>query len=232
MISETEVVEQEQGGDSQEAILAAASETEPVAQDTIQAPPPPPAPAVDEVAIEKRYQAIYDRRLDQERRRLEVQMQQQQQQAAQAAAVAEMDDEEFGRFMRENQRAQQATQAQIVQTLRGVYSEQTAQVLGIVSDSKARQEVEERNNKGEFKSFGEFLHAAQEAELGARIEKSKAELEKQIRETVQKEMTAQNAASGGVVLGSGMPTLKFDFEKLSPKEKIKAALREEYSRAP
>jgi hypothetical protein len=151
---------------------------------------------------------------------------QQQQAAAAQAQISSMDDEQFGAYMRQAQ-AQQAEKAQLQANV-------TAQVavrlrekaLAMVSDSKARHDVEMRDLGNEFRTYDEFVGACQEAELQTRLGKERSKLEKTLRETAIKEATAVTANAVSPTLGAGLPTSSLDIRKMSTEQLLAAGFEE------
>ena len=152
--------------------------------------------------IYRQAQAMKDREAHQERLR------QQQEQAR--SKVAEMDDEEFGRHLRTTQQEQEAVRQQMTPVIGKLLTDAQDQALSQISDEAIRAEVATKANAGEYKTFPEFLAACINAEAQQRTDKQVkrevAKREKELRESIQNELTADQADVAIPQLGRGIPT--------------------------
>ena len=223
--SEAEGVVQEPGEQRvpQGTNLPPASEALPEAQEH---PTPAPPPLPEEERIRRAVQSEIDQKVFQERMRWEQEQTAKQQQAEETERLQNMDDEELGQYVRQQQ-TQQAQVAQIERSAAArLYGQVLQDTLGIISDAKTRSELQARSTAGEFHSYGEFLAAAKEAELNLQLAKEKAKLEKEIRAAVTREVTSQEVERGGPQLGQGIPTTTLDLKKMSSTQLIAAGWQE------
>jgi Arc/MetJ-type ribon-helix-helix transcriptional regulator len=164
-------------------------------------------PAIDEAEIRRRVeQSERDKIRHQAMLDAQAAMKRQQEYEAEQRRLAEMDDEEFGQYTRQAQQEQ----ARVFQIRQQVAQEQWAtihnQVLSTI-DPDLRDELDQRGQRGEFTNYADFLKAAQEAQLQKRLAAELKKREKEIRDAVQKEYTAEGVENDpGPVTGSGTPT--------------------------
>ncbi len=152
--------------------------------------------------IYQQAQSLADRRLHQERLRREQEEEQKK--------LQRMDDEEYGRYLRRQERLQQMAQPLLTQTLEKVFTDAQEQALSTIEDEEARAEVVTRLQANEFKSLPEFLKAVAQAQSAVatkkQIQREAKRLEKELRESIQKELTAEQAEELVPQLGRGVPT--------------------------
>ena len=134
------------------------------------------------------------RRQDEERRKLE-----------------EMDDEDYGRLVREQQHTDELVRRRAIETMVPVFQALQGEALGALSDAQIRAQIEQRITSGELGDLNQILKTIIDAEVGAKAEKQLAKLEvklrKEIREALEKEHAAEQADDDAPpVLGSGLPT--------------------------
>lgn len=190
-----------------------------------QASPPAPAketPDVDKLVAEKveamrrKLQSENDQRVHMERMRaqqearaaLDLQMQQQ----AEAQRINAMDDEEFGKYFREqskvvNERQAVLTQAQQQAALGWVNTIRAIAEKKLTDDEKA--EFRRRDTPGspdQFQSFEQMLDFLADTRVKREVEKVSKEKEKTIREAIEKERAAKEAEESAPILDSGKPT--------------------------
>lgn len=171
--------------------------------------------------IRRRVQSEADKRLMRYQQQLEARRQAEEQRRR----MEQMDDEDYGAFVRQQQQMEAYAGQRAQQRLAETYVQLTEQVLSSVEDETLRQRLAERNEANEFESFDAFLKARDEAVLEVEKQKMAGSLEKQIREAVQKELKANEAEHARApVLGSGLPTTALDIKKMTPEQKILAGL--------
>jgi len=192
-------------------------------------------PAIDEAEIRRRIeQSERDRIRHQAMLEAQQKLEAQRAYEAEQKRLAEMDDEEFGQYMRQMQQEQ----ARLTQIQQQVAMQQWAtyhnQFLSTIKDPDLRNELEQRGQRGEFQSYTEFLEAAQRAqlekELEAKLAAERKRLEKEIRDAVQKERTAEETENdSGPVIGSGTPTSYA--ERMTSDQLIATGWQEEIERS-
>jgi len=171
--------------------------------------------------IRRRVQSEADKRLVRYQQQLEARRKAEEQQRR----MEQMDDEDYGAFVREQQQMEGYARQRTQQMLAESYGKLTEQVLASVKDETLREQLAKRNEADEFESFDAFLDARDEAVLEAEKQKMASSLEKQIREAVQKELKAQEAEQARApVLGSGLPTTQLDIKSMTPDQLIAAGL--------
>lgn len=126
--------------------------------------------------------------------------------------LEEMDDEDYGRHIREQQHLEELVGAQAIERMLPVLHEVQSTALGKLSDAQIRAQIQERITSGEFTSLAQILDAVLDTEVDTRAQKAAAKLEaklrKEIRESIEKERAADDADDGDVppIIGSGSPT--------------------------
>ncbi len=126
--------------------------------------------------------------------------------------LEELDDEDFGRRIREQQRMDALISEHATARMLPVLGEVQSTALSKLSDAQIRAQIQERITSGEFTSLGQILDAVLESETDARAQKAIAKMEtklrKEIREAIEKERTAEAADDDDAppVIGSGLPT--------------------------
>ena len=126
--------------------------------------------------------------------------------------LAEMDDEEYGRHVREQQQIETTVTERAIASMMPVLHNVQATTLGKLSDPQIRAKVEQRIASGDLADLGQILDTVLEAETDARVQKATAKLEeklrKDIREALEKEFAAKAAEDDDAppILGSGLPT--------------------------
>jgi len=181
-------------------------------------------PAIpEEEQVRRRVQSEVDRRLHQERMRWEQEQAQRQKQDEEARKLQEMDDEEYGAYVRQKELDEQQKQAVRREVLVNLVSGIQSETLALVKDDKRRADLEQRAMAGEFKSYGEFLQVVHQTVLDEALDKERPKLERTVRESTNRERVAEEAESGPQ-LGSGLPTSRLD--RLSSHQKIAAGFAE------
>ena len=135
------------------------------------------------------------RRRDEERRKLE-----------------EMDDEEFGHTVREQQHTDEIVRQRAIEAMLPIFHSLQSKTLGKLSDAQIRAQIEQQITSGELGDIDQILDRVLDAEVSARTDKQVAKMEaklrKEIREAVEKERAADAADDDDInpILGSGLPT--------------------------
>jgi hypothetical protein len=218
---ETETQDQSDGGESLPKLtsvqLAKLLEAQPELAEAL----------ADTEAIKRRVQSEADKRLDRFRREQEAQAAQQKQQAQAAEEqqrLEEMDDEDYGRYVREQVRQQQAAQTQIQQNMSAAWQKEGLDLLNAIPDSQLRERV----NSATYGSWEEFRNAANEARIEATVAQRLAKAQKTHTEAATKEETAQEVESASsFVQGTGRPVSSMTaFRKKTEQEQWREALGE------
>ena len=204
--------------EASEAQAPAAQEQTPSAQP---APAAAPEPDIDALLdhprvkerLEKeraRLQSIKDREVHQARMQAQQQAQEQLRLMQEQQRASQMDDEEYGRWRREQeaeqaklaayfaQQQQQFEQARQQWNLR-VYNAG----LALIKDEKARAAMAER--AAEFPDEGAFLEACAEAQRDADVTREGEKKARAAREAALKDAAAKQAEQAIPDLGSGLP---------------------------
>ena len=142
--------------------------------------------------------------------------------------LAEMDDEDYGRYVREQQKAEATRQEALRQSLAQSFQVIESKVLETVSDSKVRQELAERAANNEFKTFEEFHRAVVKAEANRETMTAIKKRETELREAFKNGRLAEDAAFAAPQTGSGLPTAALNPKNLSSQQKMALA----YARGP
>jgi hypothetical protein len=152
------------------------------------------------------WQSQKDRELYQAQMRWQQEQERLRREAEERARQENMDDEDYGRFVREQQRKQQElaeiTQYSVTQSMLAVQQ----QTLEQIPDADVREQIANGINEGKYQSWAELQKAILDAVVEKRVTKTRAELEQSIREAVQRELTAQLADTPTPSLGTGLPT--------------------------
>ncbi len=142
-----------------------------------------------------------------------IQRQQEEQRQAEEARrkLEEMDDEDYGRHVREEQRTDELVRQRAINAMVPVFQAVQGKALSKLSDAQIRHEIEARITTGELGDLDTILETILETETKARVEKASAKLEaklrKEIREALEKERAAEIADEDTPpILGSGTPT--------------------------
>jgi hypothetical protein len=155
-------------------------------------------------------------------------LQKRQEQEAQAHKVQEMDDEEYGRYLREVQAQQSQVQPVVQQRLYEVLSQIHEHTLSAITDEGAREAVLAKTP--EFASYTDFLKAAIEAEAEHRtrkaVEREVAKVRKEVYETARKEAQAELSESVTPEVRTGLPPRG---RVLHGQEAISAGFAEQYA---
>lgn len=171
-------------------------------------------------------QSMRDRIRHEERLRVqrEIEMARAREEAAkEQQMLAELDDEDYGRVMREKAAKQQQEQASLNvarQRLAVAFEQMKNDVLSQVSDQAARDDLARRVSANEFATFKDFYAAAMKAETQAQAERLAKRREKDIREATRNELRADEIGSLVPQLGAGLPTAALNPDKLSAQQKM------------
>lgn len=227
--SEAKQLVQEQGGDKPTGLPAAASEANSGAQEQQHQTISP-----DEER--RRYeQSLRDKVRHEERLRLEREMaarQQRERAEKERQMLAAMDDEDYGRTMRQKEaEAQQQRQAYEIakQMFESSFAAMQSDAIAAIKDATIRSEFEKRVSANEFATFKDFTDALVEAGGTERAEAIVKRREKEIREATLNELRAQELGAIIPQLGSGVPTAALNADNLTATQKMaigyKAALQ-------
>lgn len=152
--------------------------------------------------IYRQAQSMKDKELQAERRR--------RQQQEQSERVRRMSDDEYGRYLREQERLRQQTEPLLRQTMAEVFTAAQEQALQSIEDEEARQDVRQRLEANEFDSLPAFLNAVAKAQADVttkkQVQREAKRLEKELRESITKELTAEQAEELVPQLGRGVPS--------------------------
>jgi len=144
------------------------------------------------------------------------------------ARLQQMDNAEYGEYVRRAQQEQQRQRAIAQQAQMAMVTEMQKAVLAIVSDEKRRAELEQASYSQKFKTLPEFVKAATQMEAEDMAAKEIAKREKTLRKSLANEQKAKEAESGGPVVGAGIPTQPFD--QMTTMQKIAFGYAEERKR--
>lgn len=144
-------------------------------------------------------QSMKDKELARER--------QKQEQEAQARKVQEMDDEEYGRYLREVQAQQGQVQPAVQQRVYEVLSQIHEHTLSAITDEGVREAILAK--AAEYPSYTDFLKAAIDAEADHRtrkaVEREVAKVRKEVYEAARKEAQAELSESVTPEVQVGLP---------------------------
>ena len=191
-------------------------------QDSPKAPAKQEVPDIDKLVAEKveaarrKLQGENDQRIHLERLRAQAearaQLEAQLQQQAEQQHINSLDDEEFGKFVREqgktvSERQALLTQAQQQAALGWINTIRAIAEKKLTDDEKA--EFHRRDTPGssdQFQSFEEMLDFLSDSRVKRDLDKAIKEKEKTIRETIEKERAAKEAEENAPILDSGRPS--------------------------
>jgi hypothetical protein len=208
---------------------APASETAPAAQEQTVAPPAErmTRERIKELLetdkdlqaeIYRRAQSMKDQELHRERLRA--------QQEAEQRRIQEMDDEEYGRYLREQADMQSRLQQEMTPRLARVLNDVRDTFLSSIEDEEARAEVTKREANGEFQTAKDFYRAVVEAQAKSltakQLAREEARLKKELREAITKELTAEAADVPTPEIGRGLAAPRY--QDLHGIDAIKAGL--------
>jgi hypothetical protein len=231
--SETTATAQEPAGASVTATpavttsTAPASETAPAAQEQTPKPTALPRERIKELLdtdkdvqaeIYRRAQSMKDQELHRERLRA--------QQEAEQRKLQEMDDEEFGRYQRQRAERDALLQQEMTPRLARVLNDVRDTFLAAIEDEEARADVAKREAAGEFQTAKDFYSAVVDAKAKSltakQLAREKSRMEKELRESITKELTAEAADVPTPEVGRGLAAPRY--QDLHGIDAIKAAL--------
>lgn len=149
---------------------------------------------------------------DKELARLRQEQEAQRQREEERRKLEEMDDEDYGRHIREQQRMEELVRQRAIETMVPVLQQVQGSALGALSDAQLRAELEARITSGELNDLGQIVKTIIDTEVSAREQKLTPKLEtklrQEIREALEKERAAEAADDDDTppILGSGLPT--------------------------
>lgn len=144
------------------------------------------------------------------------------QEEARKKRETQMDDEEYGRYVRDQTRLNEYTTALGQKSLGAVLENMKREALAQIGDKALRAEMEEKSNQ--YTSMGEFFGALVKAEIGRRDAAKTPKRDKELRDLITKELTGEQAADLVPQLGRGSPTA--GTTKLHGRDRIAAGLAE------
>lgn len=185
----------------------------------------------DAEPVKRRIQSEADKRLDRFRRDMEAQKAQEaarQQQTEEQERVAALDDEDFGRHVREQQNKQQSTSEQVTATLAAEYRRIGEMLLEAIPDPQERQRV----NEGTYASWDEFRSACLSAAVETSAKQRLAKREKVQSESATKGETAEEVeTAAAIITGVGAPSgSRASFKRLSNDEQWRVALQRAFAK--
>lgn len=186
----------------------------------------------DSEPVRRRIQGEADKRLDRFRRDAEAARAQeaaQQQQKAEQQRLAEMDDEDYGRTMREQAAKQQSAQEQVSAGLSEGYRHLGEMLLEAIPDPQERQRI----NEGTYSSWEEFTKACVTAAGETSAKQRLAKREKVQSESATKGETADEVeTAAAIITGVGAPggASKASFKRLSEDEQWRIALKRAFDK--
>lgn len=148
---------------------------------------------------------------DKELARIRQEQEAQRKAAEERRRLEEMDDEDYGRHIREQQRMEELVRQRAIETMVPVLQQVQGLALGALSDAQLRAQIHERITSGELNDLGQIVKTIIDSEVSAREQKMtpklEAKLRKEIREALEKERAAEQADDDTPpILGSGSPT--------------------------
>lgn len=154
----------------------------------------------------RKLQSAKDRELHQQRMAWQQEQERLRLEAEERARLEGMDDEDYGRYVREQQNKMREQQESAQKVRENLIMAVQNETLGQISDKELRAEIEAQINEGQFKSWGELQQAIISKATAKEVAKTKTQMEASIREAVQKELAAQLADTPTPTLGTGLPT--------------------------
>lgn len=221
--SEAQGMAQEQGGETgvERSLSAASSETDPVVQEAQRNAKPAISPEEERRRLE---QSLRDRIRHEERLALQREIEERQRREAEERErqrLAEMDDEDYGRYMRAKEREQALKQSALIESFRLIERE----ALAAIESDSVRQKIAEKLANGEFKSFREFQNAIVKAEAEELAARQLRQREKEIREAAQNGRIADLTELAPPQTGIGVPTGALNLNKMSARDLIRLGTR-------
>ncbi len=158
----------------------------------------------DAEPFKRRVQSEADKRLERYRREQEARQAEreaQRQAEERQRALDELDDEDYGRTVREQQKLSAQTTAQTAEVVSATYRQLGESLLAAIPDQQSREKVETAT----YQRWDDFVAACLEAAAEGRAAKKVVERERQIREAALKNATAETADQFAPNLGTGLP---------------------------
>lgn len=144
------------------------------------------------------------------------------QEEARKQRETQMDDEEYGRYVRDQTRLNEYTTALGQKSLGVVLTNIKTHALAQIGDKALRAEMAEKADQ--YESLGEFVGACVKVEIERRDAAKTPKREKELRGLITKELTGEQATDLVPQLGRGSPTA--GTTKLHGRKRIAAALAE------
>jgi len=171
-----------------------------------------------QATIFRQAQSLKDKMLHQER----LKRQQQEEEEARQQRESAMDDEEYGRYVREQSRTSGLVEALAKDSLGRVLTNMQTQALSTIGDKALRAEMAKKAST--YPSLPEFMRACVEVELERRSTAQTPKREKELRDLITKEQMGEQASELVPQLGQGLPSA--GKSKLHGRERIAAELAE------
>ena len=153
-----------------------------------------------QAAIYRQAQSMKDKELNQERLR--------RQQEEEKRRLEGMDDEEFGRYQREQSQHQGLVRAGVQSQLAHTLAQLQQVAMAQISNKAVREQVQTQADAGAFQSFPEFFAAVVKAEAEHKAQTQITRRERQLREAITKEVTAEQVGEMAPQLGTGVPVAR------------------------
>lgn len=164
--------------------------------------------------IYRQAQSMKDKELHQEQLRKEEEERQQRESA--------MDDEEYGQYVREQNRTSGLVEALARDSLGRVLTNMQTQALSTIGDKALRAEMAKKAST--YPSLPEFMRACVEVELERRSTAQTPKREKELRDLITKEQMGDKETELVPQLGQGLPSA--GKSKLHGRDRIAADLAE------
>lgn len=144
------------------------------------------------------------------------------QEEARKQRETQMDDEEYGRYVRDQTRLNEYTTALGQKSLGSVLTNIKTQALASIGDKALRAEMDAKADQ--YESLGDFVGACVKAEIERREAAKTPKREKELRDLITKEQMGEQAKDLVPQLGRGSPAARDT--KLHGRERIAEALAE------
>jgi len=151
-------------------------------------------------AIYRLAQSMKDKELNQERLR--------RQQEEEKRRLDGMDAEEYGLYRRQQEQDEGKIRAGVTDQLGRLLGQMQRVALDQISSKAVREQVEAKANAGAYKSFPEFFAACVKADADHKVQTQVGRREKQLREVITKEVTAEQVGEMAPQLGTGVPVAR------------------------
>lgn len=148
---------------------------------------------------ERELQSAKDRELHRARLQAQAEVDAARRASEEQARLENMDDEDYGRYVREKVTKDQELGAQASAHVTRAMLDVQAQTLSQITDADKRAEIEGKINDGQYKSWGDLIGDVVTAAVAAQLAKES----KVVKEAARKEATAEIANIPVPVLGSG-----------------------------